>query len=76
MRAAASPPPPDWLKQALEGQARMGVGCGPLSMPSEEECLVMATQWALPSAEGVCALRAPRPFSVQSSEQPDQFTAE
>lgn len=53
----------------------MCVGRGALSMPSEEECLVMATQWALPSADGVCTFR-PRPFSIQSSEQPDQFTAE
>ena len=51
------------------------VGRCPLSMPSEEECLVMATQWALPSADGVCTSR-PGPFSIQSSEQPDQFTRE
>lgn len=58
------------------------VGRGPLSMPSEEECLAMATQWAHPSADGadgvcacVCTSR-PGPFSIQSSEQPDQFTAE
>lgn len=30
------------------------VGRGPLSMPSEEECLAMATQWTNPSADGVC----------------------
>lgn len=44
-------------------------------MPSEEECRVMAKQWALPSADAVCTSR-PRPFSIQSSEQPDQFTVE
>lgn len=51
------------------------MGRGPLSMPSEEECLVMATHRALPSADGVCTSR-PRLFSIQSSEQPDQFTVE
>lgn len=30
------------------------VGRGPLSMPSEEECLAMATQRTNPSADGVC----------------------
>lgn len=50
-----------------------GGWCGFLSMLSQEEC--RQTQWALPSADAVCT-SCPRPFSIQSSEQLDQFSEE
>lgn len=68
---AAPPPLSNWFKQALGGAGLVVcVGCGLLSMPSEEESLVMATQWVLPSAERVCALlaRGPFPSSLVSSQ--------
>lgn len=61
---------PTGSNRPWEEQPWWCVGCGPPSMPSEEECLVMATQWVLPSAERVCALlaRGPFPSSLVSSQ--------
>lgn len=58
---AAPPPLTDWLKQALGGGLEVVVGRGLLSMLSEEECHVMATQRALPSADAVRALPPSHP---------------
>ncbi len=73
---AAPPPPTDWFKQALGGQGVGGVwGVAHWACPVRRNALWWQHSGLLPSADGVCTSR-PRPFSIQSSEQPDQFTVE
>lgn len=73
---AAPPPLSNWFKQALGGAGLVVCGVWPTEhaqwggMPCDGNTVGSPICW-----ESVCTSR-PGPFSIQSSEQPDQFTVE